>query len=136
MKSLLTIILIVFSTSGFNDNLSWDGKIPTMNSLNEGAIKWEEVVHDLGEIEQNIPVSVDFKFQNLGEIPLLISDVKASCGCTTTYFPKEPIAPGAWTKVTASYNAKKLGAFSKTVTVTTNLEDTPKQLMIKGVVVE
>lgn len=46
------------------------------------SIKWKAEEMDLGEIQQNKPVSVDFEFKNTGNAPVLITNVQASCGCT------------------------------------------------------
>lgn len=99
------------------------------------SIKWKAEEMDLGEIQQNKPVSVDFEFKNTGNAPVLITNVQASCGCTTANYSKTPILPGESTKITATYNAAAKGNFKKTVTVTTNAEETPRVLVIKGIVI-
>ena len=83
------------------------------------------------------PVSGDeFKFTNTGDAPLVISSVQASCGCTVAEYSKEPIAPGAQGFVKATYNAAKVGVFTKSVTVNANAENNVVQLVIKGEVVK
>jgi hypothetical protein len=66
---------------------------------------------------------------------LLISSVQASCGCTVTSYSKDPIPPGAQGYVTATFNAAKVGQFTKMVTVTANTEQSTVQLTIQGEVV-
>ncbi|RZK79718.1 MAG: DUF1573 domain-containing protein, partial [Pedobacter sp.] len=44
--------------------------------------KFEKETHDFGMLTGNKPVSYDFKFVNVGDEPLIISKVEASCGCT------------------------------------------------------
>jgi len=66
---------------------------------------------------------------------VIITDVKAACGCTATEYTKTPVKPGETAKVVATYNAAAKGAFTKTVTVTTNAETTPKVLSFKGTVI-
>lgn len=99
------------------------------------SIKWKQVEINLGEIAQNQPVTVEFEFTNTGELPVIISNVQASCGCTSTNFSKTPVAPGETSKVTATYNAATKGIFKKTVTVTTNAEETTKVLTLTGSVI-
>lgn len=106
-------------------------KIETATS----TIAWKSELIDLGEIPQNKPKSVDFEFKNTGKTAVVITNVKASCGCTATDYTKTPVQPGATAKVTATYNAAAKGAFSKTVTVTTNAEEAPKVLSFKGTVI-
>ncbi len=98
-------------------------------------IAWKSESIDLGEIPQNKPKEVDFEFKNTGKTAVVITNVKASCGCTATDYTKTPIQPGETAKIKATYNAAAKGAFTKTVTVTTNAEDTPKVLTFKGTVI-
>lgn len=99
-------------------------------------ITWTTDIHDFGEIKKGVPASHDFTFKNTTKQTILITDVKAACGCTATNYTKTPIKPGETGSVTATYNAANGGAFSKTVTVTTNDSEVPKILSIKGKVLE
>lgn len=107
-------------------------KAPAKPSL----IAWTSDSHDFGDIKKGVPASHDFTFKNTTKQTILITDVKAACGCTATNYTKTPIKPGETGSVTATYNAANGGAFSKTVTVTTNDTEAPKVLSIKGKVLE
>jgi len=96
------------------------------------AVTWKEDTHNFGDIEKGKPVSHDFSFKNTTKQTILITNVKASCGCTATNYTKTPIKPGETATVTATYNAANPGSFSKNVTVTTNDSDVNKILTIKG----
>jgi hypothetical protein len=120
MKTLLKILCVV-PLMAFS-----------MNMAPMAAIEWKFTEYDFGTIAKNKPVSVDFEFKNPGMIPLIIIDVKSSCGCTVPSYPKEPIPPGGSGKITVAFDAKDSGYFSKTVTVTANTEDSITQLYIKG----
>ena len=98
--------------------------------------KWSETVHDFGKIKKGIPVTATFGYTNTGKAPLIITEAKGSCGCTVPEHTKESVAPGKNGKVTATFNAAGVGAFSKTVTVTSNVEGGPQILTIKGEVIE
>lgn len=100
------------------------------------VVTWTGDSHDFGDIKKGVPASHDFTFKNTSKQTILITDVKAACGCTATNYTKTPIKPGETGSVTATYNAANGGAFSKTVTVTTNDTETPKVLSIKGKVLE
>ncbi|PKQ70483.1 DUF1573 domain-containing protein [Raineya orbicola] len=97
-------------------------------------IAFEKTVHDFGEIPQGTPVTTTFTFTNKGKTPITISNVQASCGCTTPSYTREPIAPKKKGEVTATYNAAAVGEFNKTVAVFTNT-GTPITLTLKGKVV-
>ncbi len=91
-------------------------------------------VHDFGKIkEADGPVTVNFAFTNTGSQPLIIQQVRASCGCTSPNWSKEPVLPGKKGFVSATYNPKnRPGPFSKTITVTSNATTPTVVLTIKG----
>lgn len=93
---------------------------------------WDNTTHDFGKIKQGTPVTHEFKFTNTGKAPLVITNVQASCGCTTPAWTKDPVMPGGQGFIKATYNAASVGAFNKTVTVTANIEAGFVQLVIKG----
>ncbi len=89
--------------------------------------------HDFGEVPEGEKYSHEFTFTNNGKEPLIISNVKASCGCTTPEWPKEPIMPGETSAITAVYNSKgRPGPFNKSITITSNAYTPTKRLFIKG----
>ncbi len=88
--------------------------------------------HDFGKIKQGVPVTHEFKFTNNGKVTMVITNVAPSCGCTTPDWTREPIAPGGQGFIKATYNAASPGAFNKSVTVTSNIENGFVQLFIKG----
>jgi hypothetical protein len=74
-----------------------------------------------------------FKFKNTGTVPLVISNVRASCGCTTPKWTREPVAPNASGEITVSYDPKnRPGVFNKTVTVSSNAQNSNVILEISG----
>ncbi|MNJ99395.1 hypothetical protein D3C87_171710 [compost metagenome] len=103
----------------------------TKNMVPSG-ITWKEESHSFGDIEKGKPVSHEFSFKNTTKQTVLLTNVKASCGCTATNYTKTPIKPGETGTVTATFNAASPGSFSKTITVTTNDSDVNKVLTIKG----
>jgi len=120
-------------------NLESSGTNPAISLLNIGngpAFTWNETSHDFGDIERNKPVSTTFTFVNSGDEPLVISDIKRSCGCTTPKWPKEPILPGETGVIKVEYNAAAKGTFNKTMTINSNAGMTMNTLIIKGKVFE
>ncbi|MBI4646749.1 MAG: DUF1573 domain-containing protein [Bacteroidia bacterium] len=97
------------------------------------SISFNEETHDFGVIEENGgKVSNKFEFTNTGSEPLVINNVKASCGCTTPEWSKEPVPAGAKGYVTATFDPKnRPGNFNKSITVT-YAESQTKVLYIKG----
>jgi len=78
-----------------------------------------------------------FEFTNTGNQPLLIKDVKSSCGCTVPSFSKDPIMPGKTGKIEVKYNMNP-GPIRKTITVESNavnVDEGRVALKIKGEVI-
>lgn len=90
---------------------------------------------DYGTIEQGADGQRQFTITNNGTEPLVITNAVGSCGCTVPTFPKEPIAPGAKAIIGVKYDTNRVGAFTKSVTITSNAKDVPtKVVTIKGTV--
>lgn len=96
------------------------------------SILFEKTTHDFGEIPRKKEALTVFNFENTSEHPLVIKDVKTSCGCAAPAWSKEAISPSKSGTITVTYDAEYPGKFSKTVTVYYNGKDSPKQLTIKG----
>ena len=103
----------------------------------EPVITFEKTVHDFGKIhEEDGRVSVDFQFKNEGMTPLVLSNVRASCGCTTPKWTRDPIEPGQTGVITVTYNPNgRPGGFNKTVTITSNAKESTTRVYIKGEVI-
>ena len=101
------------------------------------VITFEKTEHDFGKInEADGRVSTVFEFKNEGMAPLILSNVRASCGCTTPTWTKEPIEPGKTGTITVTYNPTgRPGRFQKTVTITSNASEATKRVYIKGEVI-
>jgi uncharacterized cupredoxin-like copper-binding protein len=102
----------------------------------KAAISFEQPSHDFGTIaEEGGPVSHEFVFTNTGEAPLVLSNVRPSCGCTTPTWSREPIAPGEQGTIVAQYNPRnRPGSFNKSISVTSNADQQRVVLYIRGVV--
>ena len=101
------------------------------------VITFEKTEHDFGKInESDGRVSVVFEFKNEGMAPLILSNVRASCGCTTPTWTKEPVEPGQTGSITVTYNPNgRPGRFQKTVTITSNAKEPTAKVYIKGEVI-
>jgi hypothetical protein len=101
-------------------------------------IVFENLEHDFGAFKESDGVqTTTFKFTNKGEVPLVISNVRASCGCTTPKWTREPVAPNGSGEIQVSYDPRnRPGAFNKTVMVSSNAENGTTVLRITGRVEE
>lgn len=87
------------------------------------VIEFNETEHDFGDIEKGKSVETTFTYKNTGDAPLVITDIKSSCGCTVPQdWSREPLAPGESGKFTVSYNGAGPNKITKTITVSANTE--------------
>lgn len=84
---------------------------------------------------ENIPYNSDslfvFEFKNVSKDPVIIQNVQTSCGCTTAKKPEQPIQPKEKSEISVVFDTKRIGNFTKTITVTHSGGD-PIILTIKG----
>jgi hypothetical protein len=123
MKKLISLSIFFFSVFAF--------------SYGQASIKFDKTLHDFGKVnEGDGPVSYNFTFKNTGTSPLIIQDVKTTCGCTTPEWTKQPIRPGAEGFIKVSYDVKgRPGTIDKTITVYSNGQPSPTSLRINGEVI-
>ena len=95
-------------------------------------------MHDYGKVKKGGDGNCEFVFTNTGNEPLILSNVKASCGCTVPTWTKEPIMPGKTGTIKVRYNTNTSPqSFTKTITVSSNSINAPRlTLKIKGTIVE
>ena len=97
------------------------------------GVKFDDVAHNFGSIQQDSKNTKIFTFTNTGSEPLIIEDAKGSCGCTVPKFPKEPIKPGATGEIEVVYSpGKQQGSQTKTVTITANTDPIATTLNISA----
>lgn len=98
----------------------------------QAKINFKSDTVDYGEIAKGSDGVRVFEFTNTGDAPLIISDVKSSCGCTVPKKPDGPIAPGASSTIQVKYDTNRVGPIRKTITVYSNANEPIKALKIKG----
>ncbi|MFV5702171.1 DUF1573 domain-containing protein [Flavobacterium sp. XS2P12] len=139
MKKIFTLaMLVVLGVTASNaqetSKITKKIKAATTKVSGAGMVFVNEVI-DYGTIAHNADGKREFVFTNNGTKPLIITNAQGSCGCTVPTSPKEPIAPGAKGVIGVKYATDRVGAFTKTVTITSNAEGQPtKVLTIKGTV--
>ncbi len=91
------------------------------DTTNLAKIAFVETKFDFGTVNEGDKVSHVFKFSNTGNIPLLISDVRSTCGCTVPEWPEEPIPPGAQDQISVVFDTDgKKEKQNKPITITAN----------------
>jgi hypothetical protein len=121
MNKLITVLISILLIACSNEVIR-----------NDASIDFTNKQHDFGTLPFKKEASYSFEFINPGKTPLLISDVKTSCGCTVPEWPKEPILPGKKELIKINYDAGFPGVFHKTISVIYNGTGSPIELEIKG----
>ncbi len=103
-------------------------------AIHSQEFKFETETIDYGKITVNSNGEKVFVFTNVGTQPLIISNIQSSCGCTVPKKPEKPIMPGEKGEIKVSYDTKRLGGFSKQITIFSNAKEPRKIIRIKGIV--
>jgi hypothetical protein len=124
MKKIILFTAVLISGLGFSQ-----AKI---------EFKAKDNTIDYGTVSKDSDSGVrTFEFTNTGDAPLVLSNVKSTCGCTVPSFSKDPIMPGKTGKIEVKYNMNP-GPIVKTITVesnASNVENGMVAIKIKGLVV-
>ncbi|MDB5148419.1 MAG: hypothetical protein JWQ57_2439 [Mucilaginibacter sp.] len=109
------------SSGNTANNASTTSADSAAKAANAPVAKFEKESHDFGKITEGDKVSYDFKFTNTGKSPLIITNARATCGCTTPVWPKAPVKPGESGVIGVTFNsAGKSGLQDKQITITAN----------------
>ncbi len=129
-KVVFTCLMMLFVVFGLNAQNAIATAV--VDSANMPEISFSKLVHDYGTIELNGNGVCQFEFTNTGKEPLVLSNVRSSCGCTVPSWPKEPILPGKTGVIDVKYNTSRAGVINKSVVVTSNAKTSTVTLQIKG----
>jgi hypothetical protein len=145
MKKALIVLISVAVIAGCNNpdkkapiSASSAENLALKDSANFTTMQWLDSTHrDLGKVKEGEQVEVSFRFKNAGSKPLVITNVRASCGCTIPETPKEPFAAGAEGFIKAKFNSTgRSGLNHKQVYVTANTSPSTMQQLEFTVEVE
>lgn len=125
MKNLIAILFVGLISFG---SFAQEEKV--------AKIEFKTTVIDYGTIEKGSDGVRTFEFTNTGNAPLVISNVKSTCGCTVPKKPKDPIMPGETGEIEVKYDTNRVNPIRKTITVFSNAETPTVALKIKGLVVD
>ena len=141
LMAAIVVALLTMSACGekkggsLSTDLVTSPKSATETSEKQAVITFDKEEHNFGTLLQGEVVTYSFHFINTGNMPLIISDVSSSCGCTVGDFPREPIAPGKDGVIKVTYDSKgHHGVQSRHLTVMSNTNPAKHILRIKGTV--
>ena len=132
-----TMLLVAGCGSSSTDSDS--GRLPTsvINSeTGTPTIVFEKNHHNFGNINEGEQLEYAFKFTNTGDGDLLITDARATCGCTVPRWPTYPIKPGHSDVIPVQFNTSgRKDAQTKTVTITANTNPAETHITISAFVI-
>lgn len=134
MRKIITLFVLGFLTFTMNAQEKQVTEKP--KDPNAPVFEFVTEVIDYGKIALNADGVRTFKFKNVGKSPLVINDIKSSCGCTVPKKPAGPIMPGDSGEIEVKYATNRPGGFSKSITVASNADEPVKMLQIKGIVLK
>jgi len=101
------------------------------------VVEWEgDTSHEMGDLIRNQPATHEFVFRNVSGEPVVIDNVRTSCGCTVPEWDEVPIAPDSTGVIAVTYDARDLGYFKKKVKVYFSNQRKAEVLFIEGWVEE
>ncbi|HEY0176742.1 MAG TPA: DUF1573 domain-containing protein [Pedobacter sp.] len=122
MKKLIVLLTFVLGVT-----------VASFAQSKPAEFKFEKETHDFGKIPVTKPVSVEFKFVNVGDEPLILTKVETTCGCTVPTYTQTPVKKGETGLIKVTYTpAGSPLPFSKSITITSNAKTPTKVLYIKG----
>ena len=126
MRKLFTLIIIMlFGIYSYSQE----------GLIKKAEITFEKTIINYGTIDKGTNGVRDFVFTNTGNAPLIISNVKSTCGCTIPKKPEKPILPGESDKIQVKYDTKRVGFIRKSISVTSNASNPSVVLKITGQVI-
>lgn len=147
MKKIKHLLIILISASffiGCKDTGNLTSKIKKDNlvkaksrdlEIKKGTalISFDKKEYNFGIVNEGDIVETTYLVTNSGKTDLVITNAKASCGCTVPVWPKEPIKPGKTGEIKVKFNTSgKPNRQQKTITLTTNTESGREVLILKG----
>lgn len=132
MKKLILALFMVVGAFA----VQAQNEVTQVANPNAPEVSFDKLVHDYGTIVQNGDGNCVFEFTNTGREPLILTNVRSSCGCTVPTWPRKPILPGKKETIAVKYATNRLGIINKSITVMSNAKNNPVVLRIKGKVVK
>jgi len=122
---LLACVFMAFSQEKGLEN-------PVNKTEKSSGIIFKSQIYDFGTLEYGAEAIGVFEFKNISKKPIKLTNVKASCGCTGTEWSRDAIAKKKKSKISVSYDTKRIGKFDKNIYVYVEGTENPIQLQVRG----
>src|SRR5699024_5938762 len=98
-----------------------------------GKIEFDEPIFDFGQVKEGEVVEQIYSYTNTGTAPVILSQVSASCGCTTPSYTQTPVLPGQSGEIKVSFDSDgQVGKQQKIVTIASNAENKVTTIQLRG----
>lgn len=134
MKKFVVIAIALLFCFNIDFAQTTEHKTDPKTDPNAPEISFTALEHNFGKLKNGADCSFEFEFKNTGVNDLVLTNVRPTCGCTIAQGWQEigPVKKGKSAKVKISYDSKRTGPFTKSITVTSNAKNDPVSLTIKG----
>ncbi len=133
LAGLILLALACGRQNGSQEQGSGVYELSSQDAQEEPLMVFDTLVHDFGTIIEGESVVCYFDYGNEGGEDLLITDVEATCGCTTPNWSREPLEPGRGETLEIIFDASgRSGEQRKLVTVRSNASNQVVQLTIRA----
>jgi hypothetical protein len=100
-------------------------------------LKFKDTKKSFGFVKKGEVVTLEFDFVNTGNEPIIITEAKVECSCTTVEFPKQPIAPNQSAKIIVKFDTKSVyDRQDRIVEIISNAKNSKQKIRFKGVVLK
>jgi len=135
--SVSTLLAACMSHNGSETASSSQLSKTALNAGGQALMVFDTLEHDFGTIIEGERLMCYFPYRNNGEGQLLLTSVKASCGCTIPNWNREPLAPGKSEELKVLFDASgRKGKQHKQITVHSNSGTEAVYLTIKANVID
>lgn len=106
-------------------------------TFSQSNLKFKETKKNFGFVKKGELITISYPFTNVGNQPLLITDAKVECSCTSVDFPKQPISPNQTNTITVYFDTKSVyDRQDRTVEIISNAKNGIQKIRFKGVVLK
>ncbi|MFP4663491.1 MAG: DUF1573 domain-containing protein [Bacteroidales bacterium] len=127
MKHVINIAIAILLSTGIS--------VAQRQAENNPGLIAKSNSHNFGRLSYLETAEYEFSLKNITDKNIVITNVRAKCGCTPVDWSKEPVGPGEKAYISISYDTSITGKFQKSVFVFTNEKSAPVKLNISGKVI-
>lgn len=107
----------------------------SLSAFSQAQLKFSQTKKKFGFVKQGYIVVLQYEFVNAGNEPLIISEVKAECSCTSVDYMTQPVAPNEKNKIIVKFDTKNtVYRQDRVIEVYSNDPSSPAIIRFKGVV--